>query len=67
MRVAEPVLEIHTWRWRRGAGACARMAYAAWRQRGGAAAYAAYREAQDRADEAQDALAWRVQSRERRT
>ena len=54
MRVAEPVLEIQTWRWRE-AQALARMAYAA------------YREAQDSADEAQDALAWRVQSRDRRT
>ena len=66
MRVAEPVLEIQTWRWRE-AQALARMAYAAWRERGGADAYAAYREAQDSADEAQDALAWRVQSRDRRT
>jgi len=66
MRVAEPVLEIHTRRWRE-AQALARMAYTAWRERGGAAAYAAYREAQDSADEAQDALAWRVQSRDRRT
>jgi hypothetical protein len=63
---AEPSVEIHTWRWRE-AQAFARMAYAAWRERGGAAAYAIYREAQDRADEAQDALAWLVQSRVRRT
>ena len=66
MHTAEATLEDHTWRWRE-AQALARMAYAAWRERGGAAAYAAYREAQDRADEAQDALAWRVQSRDRRT
>ena len=60
------MLEGHAWRWRE-AQALARMTYATWREHGGAAAYAAYREAQDRADEAQDALAWRVQSRERRT
>jgi hypothetical protein len=66
MRVAEPASETRTWRWRE-AQAQARMAYTAWRQSGGAAAYAAYREAQDRADEAQDALAWHAQSCERST
>jgi hypothetical protein len=66
MRTAEPAIEDHTWRWRE-AQAHARIAYEAWREQGGATAYAAYRDAQDRADEAQDALAWRVQSRARRT
>jgi hypothetical protein len=66
MRTAEPTLDDHRWRWRE-AQAYARMAYDAWRERGGAAAYAVDRDAQDRADEAQDALAWRVQSRARST
>jgi hypothetical protein len=66
MRTAEATLEDHAWRWRE-AQALARMAYEAWREQGGATAYAAYRDAQDRADEAQDALAWRVQSRVRST
>jgi hypothetical protein len=66
MRTAEPTLEDHTWRWRE-AQADARTAYEAWREQGGAAAYAVYRDAQNRADEAQDALAWRFQSRARST
>jgi hypothetical protein len=66
MLAIEGTLEDHTWRWRE-LQAQARMAYAAWRRQGGAAAYAEYRQAQDRADDAQDALAWRAQSRVRST
>jgi hypothetical protein len=66
MLTAEPTIEDHTWRWRE-AQALARTAYTAWREQGGATAYAAYRDAQDRADDAQDALAWRFHSLARST
>ena len=66
MPTLETVVADHTWRWRE-AQRLAREAYEEWRLRPGPATYAEYRAAQDFADDAQDALAWRVQSRSRST
>jgi hypothetical protein len=66
MPTLETVLEAHAWRWRQ-AQRLAREAYDEWREHPGRATYAEYRVAQDVADQAQDALAWRFQSRSRST
>ena len=66
MLAAMETYEDAVWRWRE-AQALARMAYDECKRRGGATAYARYRAAQDEADRAQDALAWRTHSFERST